>query len=122
MSNIINTSTEGIITELPEVEIEEMIAQQGRGFEDRYFTEQQKKDSLEKYLAAQNTYAIEFENHNMRFIESQDPLKEIPGFLAGMIKYYNAQGQDGKKMVDINKVMARIQWLLKSNEEDKNEV
>ena len=120
MSNIINTSTEGIVTEMPEVEIEEVIEQQGRGFEDRYFTEQQKKDSYEKYLASQNTFAVEFENHNMRFIESQDPLKELPGFLAGMAKYYKAQGQDPEKMMDMNKIMTRIQWLLKSNAEDKD--
>ena len=120
MSNIINTSTEGIITEMPEVEIEEMVEQQGRGFESRYFTDQQKRDSYEKYLASQNTYAVEFENHNMRFIESQDPMNELPGFLAGMAKYYEAQGQDAKKMIDMNKIMQRIQWLLKSNAEDKN--
>lgn len=120
MNNIINTSTKGIITEFPAVEIEEVVERQGRGFQDRYFNVQQKRDNYEKYLESQHTYVVEFKNHNLRFIESKDPLKEIPGFLAGMAQYYKGVGKDPAEMLDMKKIMNRIQKVMKMNEEEKD--
>jgi len=81
MKDVINTSTEGIITEFPEATIEEVIKNQGQGLEDRYYTKLQKWHTYEKYLATQDTYVICFKKKGMRFIESKDPVKEVPPFL-----------------------------------------
>ena len=86
MKDIINTSTEGIITEMPEATIEEVIENQGQGLEDRYLTTIQKQHVYERYLASQHTYAVRFKEKGIRFIETTDPVKEVPGFLAMLKK------------------------------------
>ena len=115
MKDVINTSTEGIITEFPEATIEEVIENQGRGFEDRYFTKIQKYNTYEKYLATQNTYAVRFKQKGIRFIETKDPAKEVPPFL-GMLKE-QIKKDDKVNKIDvkdnINRIMRLKTWADK---------
>jgi len=122
MSNIINTSTEGIITEFPEATIEEVIEKQGRGFSDRYFTTAQKRKSYDEYLATQNTFVIEFKDGSLRYIESKNPLVEMPVFLKGMEQHYKASGRKPEEYIDTKKIMSRVKALLKKAEAKREKI
>lgn len=111
MKDVINTSTEGIITEFPEATIEEVIENQGQGLEDRYLTKTQKHHVYEKYLATQNTFAVRFKKRGIRFIESKDPAKEVPPFLA-MLKE-QMKKDDKTNKIDVKDNVNRITRLKK---------
>ena len=121
MSNIINTSTEGIITEFPEAEIEEVVEKQGMGFSDRYLTEAQKRNVYEEYLASQDTYVVQFKNGSLRFIETKNPLVEMPVFLKGMENHYKTNNQDPAQFIDTKKIMNRIKRLKNKVEEQSDD-
>jgi len=60
-SQCIQTSQKGIIEEMPYVPIEEVMKNQGLGFEDRLLTNQQIDDATERYMAHFNQFVLRFE-------------------------------------------------------------
>lgn len=122
MSNIINTSTEGIITEFPEASIEEVIEKQGEGLKDRYYTMTQKRQVYDEYLATQNTFVIEFKDGSLRYIESKNPLVEMPVFLKGMEQHYKSSGRNPEDFIDSKKIMNRVKSLIKKAEAKREEI
>jgi hypothetical protein len=120
MGDLINTSTKGILTEFPQAEIEEVIETQGRGFETRYFTETQKYNIYEKYLASQNTYVIRFETGAIRFAETKnDPLRDMPAFCISMRNGLEQAGKNPDEILVIDNAMAPIKRIVEELKNDE---
>jgi hypothetical protein len=109
--DVINTSTKGSITknELPQAEIEDVIASQGRGFESICWTKEQKLDHYDAYLASQRTYCLEFDDGNKRFVETTDPERDLKPFTEVENKQREKAGI--KSMLDYDKNIERIKHV-----------
>jgi len=107
LMDVIDASN-GIMTEFPKADIKDIIAKQGKGFEHLYYTKQKKKDIIEKYLATQRTYVLEFEDNKCRIVESDDYKTLMPMFLAQMGNSLKRAGQDPSKIIDVDRIMKRL--------------
>jgi hypothetical protein len=89
MPQIIDAS-EGIITELPRVPIKEVVQKQGKGFEHLYRDNATQRHVIEKWLASQRMYVVNFgevgSKLGLRYVESEDWRQFIPRYIDGMKK------------------------------------
>jgi hypothetical protein len=95
--------SEGILNEIPHVEVDDVIDGQGKGLESAYLSEQEIKDRSERYLATKHVYAVTVGN-GMRFLEAQDWRANIPNFLGKLI----AMGIPGVKQDEVLKRIAEV--------------
>ena len=78
LQNIVTTD-HGLISELPYTDIETVVRKKGRDI--KGFTRPELIDSLETYLAKVGTFVVTADAKGMSWIESTDPMKEIPGYI-----------------------------------------
>lgn len=113
-SKCLNVSNRSIITEMPHVDIKDVIANQGRGFEKYTLSEKDTEDVAEKYLAHFNQFVLQFtpdENGRVsyRVLESHagDNWREdLVRYLAQIKQDMKAQRM--KLDIDINANMQRF--------------
>lgn len=105
-TNILNTSTKGILGEFPALSIQDAIARQNMGYSDLYLSKQEKMDRAEIYLAKQRTFVVEYpDGQGIRFWETPDkPLQALGVYMARL--------ENAGVKVDQDAHRARMRWVL----------
>ncbi len=109
--DFINVSSDGLLYELPQVDIETVIRKQGRDI--KGFNQKQIRETADLYLATHSVYIIETYN-GVSVFQFNDPMKDIPAMIDKMIKTMRPQNKDFK--IDKRKNMRRIERILKKVE------
>jgi len=106
IGDFINVSSEGMLYELPQADIETVINDPDSigGFD-----RDKIKDICDEYLAKHNTFVIEVSN-GVSVLQYSDPLKEIPEVMERIVKLSRDQGKD--ITVDMDSNMDRIKRIL----------
>jgi len=120
-SQCLITSPKSIITEMPYVSIEDVIANQGEGFEDKYLTREQIYDTTEKYLAHFNSFIMRFKPDangrvSYRVLESHKGTEweaDVRRYLTAMRA--DMQAQRLPMDIDVDANIARFKWLKDEN-------
>jgi hypothetical protein len=116
-SGCLNVSDETIITEMPHVDLADVIATQGEGFEDKLLTDQQMEDVTEKYLARYNQFILKFTPDangkvSYRVIETHAGKDWEQDLLRYIAQMRNDMKQNRMKLdIDINQNMGRFKQL-----------
>jgi hypothetical protein len=110
LPDIIDCSA-GILDEFPKADPKEVIAKQGKGFEHLFLTREKKIDILDKYLATQNTYTVEFANNAIKYVETTDPTNNLEGYMNMMLQAMKQDDPEAEKQLDVQKNMTRIREI-----------
>jgi len=116
-SKCFQTTDKTIISEMPMVPIEEVVAKQGLGFDDRYPTRDEVNDTIEKYLARFNQFVLRFEpdaegRESYRILESHqrgDWKDDVLRYMTSMAQGLKDHGL--KPRIDLDKNIKRFVWL-----------
>ena len=85
LQNIVTTD-HGLISELPYADIETVVRKKGRDI--KGFNKKQLIESLEQYLAKVGTFVVTAVGKGMSWIESENPMVEIPDFIDNLNRQY----------------------------------
>jgi hypothetical protein len=110
----INTSRKSIVSEMPYADLQQVIAGQGRGFEDRYISPQEIEDRVELYLAKKNNFIVRFKRGGVRAVESgsTDPdgwRRDLGAYMANANIF--TFHKEGEEAIDTVENMKRFEWL-----------
>jgi len=132
------TTDHGAITELPYVDVAKAVKTQGKTPSKRTPSKALQAQRIEKYLAYVGAYIIET-SKGLSFVESPDPLKDLPDYMRRVMRNYicpncgataishddedhtdtqcaqcGHKGMDHEAIVDIDSNMKRIKKLIQS--------
>lgn len=101
-------ASKGILYDFPTVKVEDVVKQQGVGFEAMYRTNAEQRKVVEKYLVSQRMYVLNFKNSNgvegCRFFETEDWKHTLPACIEGMKR-------EGADVETFESVAARVEAL-----------
>jgi CMP-N-acetylneuraminic acid synthetase len=127
-SPCIQTSNVGVIEEMPYVPIEDVMKNQGLGFEDKLLTNEQIDDVTERYMAHFNQFVLRFEpgangRESYRILESHqkgDWDADVSRYIAMVAE--GLKQQHSPLQIDIAKNMARFREVKKAIEGERSYV
>ena len=111
--DFVNVSSDGLLYELPQTTIEEVIRKQGEGI--KGFHQKKVCEVADVYLARHNTFVIEIGPGKISVMQCKDPLKEIPIVIDRLTKASKEQGQPIKinkraNMIRIGRILKQVGW------------
>ncbi len=106
--DFINVSSDGLLYELPQADIEDVIRRQGQNI--KGFNQKQIKETADLYLANHSVYIIETYN-GVSVFQFKNPLIDIPDIIDKMRKTMKPKNPDFK--IDKRKNMQRFEKILR---------